>query len=199
MQRSILVDVGDFRIDVTEDGQVVRRITDFAVGRDGYHTPMTATGLSQDRERLHISGHFPPPHGGASMPFTLFFNDGSGCAFHQGNTSVASHGCIHLSATDAPWLFQWSGADPVSLGFNGSYPANPVSAKLYGLGAANMCGAVISDIQGALSRAGDDPATSGGVFDQATDAAVRSFQAAHGLAVDGKVGPHTAAALGIAL
>ena len=45
---------------------------------------------------------------------------------------------------------------------------------------------------GALSEVGPDH-----VFDDATDAAVRTFQGANGLVVDGVVGPQTAAQLGV--
>ena len=76
------------------------------------------------RDKIHHSTIY----GGASMPFALFFEQDPTCAFHEGPTSVASHGCIHLNAKDAEWLFDWAGHDPVQLKILGPYPANSVRA-----------------------------------------------------------------------
>jgi lysozyme len=53
----------------------------------------------------------------------------------------------------------------------------------------------VYEIQGALARHGFDPGPIDGIFGTKTLAAVRAFQAARGLKVDGIVGPRTTAAL----
>ena len=58
----------------------------------------------------------------------------------------------------------------------------------------------VEDIQSALDRLGAEPALAvNGVYDAATQAAVKRFQAAHGCDADGWVGPQTTAALKAAL
>ena len=128
MAKSILVSFPEGRITVDQDGQVAKTITQFAIGRDGHHTPMFDNGSISltKRDRNHVSANYPPPHGGASMPFALFFQQDLACAFHEGPVGVASHGCIHLDAATAQWLFDWAGKDPVGLTIQGPYPASPL-------------------------------------------------------------------------
>jgi len=70
--------------------------------------------------------HHSSLYNGAAMPFALFFEQDLACAFHQGPTSAPSHGCIHLNAIDAEWLFDWAGRDPIELEIMGPYPVSPV-------------------------------------------------------------------------
>jgi hypothetical protein len=58
---------------------------------------------------------------------------------------------------------------------------------------------LIRELQQALLTAGYDPGPADGTFGQRTEAAVVAFQQAHGLSVDGRVGPETAAALNAAV
>lgn len=55
--------------------------------------------------------------------------------------------------------------------------------------------AQVRDLQSALTARGFNPGSADGIFGPKTDAAVRAFQQANGLAVDGIVGPQTLAAL----
>ena len=73
----------------------------------------------------------------------------------------------------------------------------PEGTKLQ-LGAENDP-AVVTDLQEALTAAGYNPGAADGTFGEQTEAAVVAFQEANGLAVDGRVGPETAAALNAAL
>jgi uncharacterized protein (TIGR02594 family) len=54
---------------------------------------------------------------------------------------------------------------------------------------------VIQEIQHQLARKGFDPGPVDGIWGRMTESAVRRFQAAHNLLVDGIVGPHTSKAL----
>jgi hypothetical protein len=60
---------------------------------------------------------------------------------------------------------------------------------------ASRATARVRDIQGELLNAGHDPGPLDGVFGSKTDTALRAFQQARGLTVDGIVGPATWAAL----
>src|SRR5579859_8279162 len=95
MAKSILVSLPGAYVSVSDDGAETRRITTFAIGRDGHHTPIFEGGSLSltKRERDHRSSIYPPPNGGALMPYALFFEvPNSACAFHQGDTTVESHG-----------------------------------------------------------------------------------------------------------
>jgi len=84
----------------------------------------------------------------------------------------------------------------------GAKPAPIVPTKppaVYRLKRPPLTGPVVTAIQRALAKAGCDPGQVDGVFGTDTDAAVRRYQAAHGLAVDGVVGSLTAGQLGVKL
>ena len=132
MIKSISVNMPAFKIDVSQDGQVVRTITNCSFGRDGHRTPIIANGsLSMaKRDRLHKSSIYKDEQGApAIMPYALFFEQDLSCAFHEGNPQLASHGCIHLTEPDAQWLFNWAAHDPVALHMSGPYPVPPVKAQ----------------------------------------------------------------------
>jgi lipoprotein-anchoring transpeptidase ErfK/SrfK len=117
--KSIKMSLKDLTINVSEDGKVVRTITNCSIGRAGHHTPTFDGYLSYQREKMHISHKYHAP-----MPYALFFKDG--CAVHQGDPGVASHGCVHLAAPDAQWLFSWAGHDAVAVDIEGPYPNSSV-------------------------------------------------------------------------
>jgi len=124
-ERSISVSLPNHDITVQQDGAVVRAITEFSTGREGHLTPLISNGrLSPDRRyRLHYSGAYKDANGNpAPMPFALFFDDSSGCAFHAGDPDLPSHGCIHLAMADAEWLFDWAGWYDVGLQILGPNP-----------------------------------------------------------------------------
>jgi Mannosyl-glycoprotein endo-beta-N-acetylglucosaminidase/Putative peptidoglycan binding domain len=76
---------------------------------------------------------------------------------------------------------------------------DPKAPKVYRLQQPQLQGPVVMAIQQALAKAGCNPGTVDGVFGKMTDTAVRRYQTAHGLAVDGAVGPATAGRLGVTL
>jgi len=123
--KSIQVDLPKHRIEVVENGAIIRTIDDFSTGRQGHLTPLISHGSIDPvlRQRMHYSSRYNDSHGKpAAMPFALFFSGGSGCAFHAGDPNLESHGCIHLKPGDAEWLFSWVAKDPVALDIVGPNP-----------------------------------------------------------------------------
>lgn len=62
--------------------------------------------------RIYTLGHrgcrsskYPRPHGGAPMPYCMFFNGGQGLhGSYQVVAGNVSHGCVRLHIEDAEWL-----------------------------------------------------------------------------------------------
>jgi hypothetical protein len=75
----------------------------------------------------------------------------------------------------------------------------PPDIPVYEPGAQGMRREIIFEIQQALAARGFDPGEIDGDYGPDTQAAVRDFQTAVGLLVDGAVGPETSEALGISL
>ncbi len=123
--KCIVVDLPNHKIDVNENGNIVRTIDDFSTGRQGHLTPLIPNGEIDPvlRQRMHYSSRYKDRNGKpAAMPYALFFAGGSGCAFHAGDPELESHGCIHLAMNDAAWLFDWAGKDKVGLQILGPNP-----------------------------------------------------------------------------
>ena len=83
-------------------------------------------------------------------------------------------------------------------GTNGHDMPGP-TVKIYRLTDPQMLDATVLAIQRALRKNGFDPGALDGIYGPMTAAAVTSYQARHGLLVDGEVGPKTAHSLGIEL
>ena len=113
--RWVVVSLPQHTLQVKQDGALVKQITAFATGRLGHLTPvLDHVPIDPNmRYRMHHSGAY----NGAPMPFSLFFYEG--CAFHEGNPLVESHGCVHLGAADAEWLFGWVAHYPVNVQIQG--------------------------------------------------------------------------------
>lgn len=121
--KKIEVDLPTHKIEVEQNGQVIRTIDDFSTGRQGHLTPLIANGAIDParRYKMHFSSTYKDSHGKpAAMPYALFFQ--GGCAFHAGDPDLESHGCIHLAKADAAWLFDWAGKDNVGLQILGPNP-----------------------------------------------------------------------------
>lgn len=72
------------------------------------HTPSGQFRIYEKRGSGCFSTKFPKPHGGAPMPYCMFFK--GGFAMHGSFRGVpgfnASHGCLRLFTNDAQWLNQ---------------------------------------------------------------------------------------------
>lgn len=84
-------------VDLSEDmawlmdgGNVTYGPVAISSGMDGYETP-TGTSAVDFKDIDHRSSIYE----NAPMPYSVFFN--GGIAFHEGDTSEESHGCIRLS------------------------------------------------------------------------------------------------------
>ena len=81
-------------------GKVVRGPIPVATGRAGYGTELGTFHVFR-KNRMWYSTIY----NNAPMPYSVFFDGGE--AFHQGSTSVRSHGCVHVGASNASWIFNF--------------------------------------------------------------------------------------------
>lgn len=107
VDKSIYIDLADQKIYAMEDGIEILegRISS---GKSGYETP-TGTFTILEKKALHRSNLYPPPAGGAKMPYMMRLT-WDGIAMHQGYVPrrPASHGCIRLQRRFAKKLYTWA-------------------------------------------------------------------------------------------
>lgn len=81
-------------------GAVVRGPVRVATGRSGFGTEVGTFSVYR-KNRMWYSTIYD----NAPMPYSVFFDGGE--AFHEGSVYVRSHGCVHLGAGDAAWVFSF--------------------------------------------------------------------------------------------
>ncbi|NIH77850.1 L,D-transpeptidase [Amycolatopsis viridis] len=84
---------------LADNGRVTRGPVPVTVGRPGHRTP-TGTFRVQYKDIDHYSREYQGP-----MPYSVFFTS-TGVAFHEGSLRAQSHGCVHLSHSDAVAFYQ---------------------------------------------------------------------------------------------
>ena len=111
--------------------------------------------------------------------------------------SRASHGCIRLSVDNAKWIAQncpvgtkvkiyYGASDPdLKASLTGKYPTLKPGSS----------GSSVTKLQNQLKACGWYDGSASGQYDSATESAVRAYQAAAGLAVDGQAGSQTQSSL----
>ena len=88
------------------DGRVVRGPMRIASGGEGKATPVGHSYRVYRKEEHHVSGESTTRDGRpAPMPYSTFFADG-GIAFHAGDPSRSSAGCIRMETEDAQAVFE---------------------------------------------------------------------------------------------
>ncbi len=99
------VDLESRRAWLIQDGRVVRGPVGVSTGGAGKETPVGHSFRVYRKEPDHKSGEFRLPNGQpAPMPWSVFFADG-GIAFHSGDPTRSSAGCVRLPAADAQAWF----------------------------------------------------------------------------------------------
>lgn len=110
------VDLESQRAWLIRDGKVTRGPVQIASGGAGRESPIGHSFRVYRKEKDHVSGEFNGPDGRpAPMPFSVFFADG-GVAFHGGDRSRSSAGCIKLGLADAEvWFNELQNGDKVQV------------------------------------------------------------------------------------
>jgi lipoprotein-anchoring transpeptidase ErfK/SrfK len=99
------VDLESQRAWLIEDGKVVRGPMTIASGGEGHATPVGHSFRVYRKDADHVSGESRTADGRPSpMPYSTFFADG-GIAFHAGDPSRSSAGCIRMETADAKAAF----------------------------------------------------------------------------------------------
>jgi lipoprotein-anchoring transpeptidase ErfK/SrfK len=89
------VSISEQKAWLVSDGKVIAGPVTVKTGRPSYPTPVgTFHVLYHDKN--HVSKAF----NDAPMPYSTFFTT-DGVAFHEGSLSVSSHGCVHMSRSNA--------------------------------------------------------------------------------------------------
>ncbi|MBW0106539.1 L,D-transpeptidase [Pseudonocardia sp. KRD291] len=98
------------------DGKVIRGPVRIASGGADQQTPVGHSFRVYRKDKDHVSGEFNGPDGRpAPMPYSIFFADG-GVAFHGGDRSRSSAGCIKLELGDAQaWFNDLQNGDKVQV------------------------------------------------------------------------------------
>jgi hypothetical protein len=101
------VDLESQRAWLIKDGKVVRGPVKISSGGAGKETPVGHSFRVYRKDKDYASNEFRLADGRpAPMPWSVFFADG-GIAFHAGNPTRASAGCIHLQQADAQAWFDF--------------------------------------------------------------------------------------------
>ncbi|WP_274202293.1 L,D-transpeptidase [Actinomycetospora lemnae] len=99
------VDLESQRAWLIRDRQVVRGPMTISSGGEGQATPVGHSFRVYRKEEHHVSGESTTRDGRpAPMPYSTFFADG-GIAFHAGDPSRSSAGCIRMETPDAQATF----------------------------------------------------------------------------------------------
>lgn len=99
------VDLESQRAWLIRDGRVVRGPMTISSGGEGQATPVGHSFRVYRKSEHHVSGESTTRDGRpAPMPYSVFFADG-GIAFHGGDPSRSSAGCIRMEMSDAQATF----------------------------------------------------------------------------------------------
>lgn len=110
------VDLESQRAWLIRDGKVIRGPVAIASGGADQQTPTGHSFRVYRKDKDHVSGEFKGPDGRpAKMPYSTFFADG-GVAFHGGDRSRSSAGCIKLDLADAEaWFNELQNGDKIQV------------------------------------------------------------------------------------
>jgi hypothetical protein len=133
---SACVDVRAKKAWLIKNGKIFRGPVRIATGGKGEDTPTGDVFRVYRKDKDHKSEEFkiktgPKKGQPASMPNSVFFEDG-GIAFHAGDPSIASAGCVHLSAADALAFFNF-----LQIGMHVQVKDGPVAASNHPVAASS--------------------------------------------------------------
>lgn len=115
---------------------------------------------------------------------------------HKDNKNVSGLGYYHYHCGGNPAHLHENGVCPYGSNSSSNSNSGSNSTSTKSTTTSNYS-ATVKAAQEALNAKGYDCGTPDGLFGKKTISAVKAFQKDNGLAVDGKIGPATKAALGI--
>jgi hypothetical protein len=105
--KRIVVDLNRQKLYAYEDNRLFMS-SRISSGKVGHETPSGKFKILE-KQKVHISNLYPPPNGGAEMPYMLRIG-WDGVAIHLGYVPnyPASHGCIRVPNGNAQRLYRWA-------------------------------------------------------------------------------------------